>query len=199
MTTIVVVKKGGVAVMAADSLITFGSTRLHASNNGRQKKILTVGPEGNRSLIGICGSTAHHLAIASLMAKEEQEGRPADLSSREAVFESFRKLHPLLKDEYYLNPKEDDDDPYESTRFEALIANASGIYSVHSYREAFDYDRYWAAGSGWRYALGALHACYDRLDSAEDIARAGVLAGCEYDTASAEPVVIHTLKLEKTA
>jgi len=185
--------------MASDSLITFGSTRLSAHNNARQKKILTVGPEGSQSLMGICGSAAHHLALSSLLAKEEAEGRPADFSSREAVFETFRRLHPILKDDYYLNPKEDDDDPYESTRFEALVANATGIYSVHSYREAFDYDLYWAVGSGWRFALGALHATYRLLDSAEDIARAGVLAGCEYDTSSAEPVVIHTLQLEKTA
>jgi ATP-dependent protease HslVU (ClpYQ) peptidase subunit len=79
----------------------------------------------------------------------------------------------------------------------ALIANDSGIYGVYSYREVFDYDRFWAIGSGRNYALGAMYAAYDRMKSAADIAKAGVAAGIEFDTASSGPIVCHTLKLRK--
>ena len=36
------------------------------------------------------------------------------LGSRMEVYETFRRLHPILKEHAFLNPKEDEDDPYES-------------------------------------------------------------------------------------
>ena len=183
MTTLAVAKKNGEIAIAADTLTTFGNTRVADHYKGDHAKILQFGPH----YIGICGSSAHHLAVTSLLRAEKS----LDLSSRQAVFETFRRLHPRLKDEYFLNPKEDESAPYESSQLEALIANPQGIFSVFSYREAFEYDRFWAVGSGYRYALGAMYSVYDRLESAADIARAGVLAGCEFDTSSGGPVIVH--------
>ena len=190
MTTIAVVKKGGEIAIAADTLTTFGSTRLPDHYKGEHAKVLQFGD--NR--LGICGSSAHHLAVTSLLAREKS----LDLSSRQAVFETFRRLHPRLKDEYFLNPKEEEDAPYESSQLEALIANPHGIFSIFSYREAFEYDRFWAVGSGYRYALGAMFALYDGPDPAAEIARKAVLAGCEFDTASGAPVVVHHFAVSET-
>ena len=187
MTTLTVVRKGDEIAIAADTLTTFGSTRVADHYKGDHAKILQFGD--NR--IGICGSSAHHLAVTSLLKREKS----LDLSSRQAVFETFRHLHPRLKDEYFLNPKEEDTAPYESSQLEALIANPHGIFSIFSYREAFEYDRFWAVGSGYRYALGAMYAIYDRIDSAAEIARLGVLAGCEFDTSSGGPVVVHSFPI----
>jgi ATP-dependent HslUV protease subunit HslV len=189
MTTITVVKKGGQVAIAAESLTTFGDTRLARQYKGEHDKILHVAG----SWIGLCGSSAHHLVLASALAKIED----VRLGSRMEVFETFRRLHPILKEHAYLNPKEDEDDPYESSQMIALIANDSGIYGVYSYREVFDYDRFWAIGSGRNYALGAMYAAYERMKSAADIAKAGVAAGIEFDTASSGPIVCHTLKLRK--
>jgi ATP-dependent protease HslVU (ClpYQ) peptidase subunit len=189
MTTIAVVKKGGEIAIAADTLTTFGSTRVPQHYKGEHAKILKFGDNH----IGICGSSAHHLAVTSLLARETS----LDLTSRQAVFETFRHLHPRLKEEYFLNPKEEDDAPYESSQLEALIANPHGIFSIFSYREAFEYDRFWAVGSGYRYALGAMFALYERLDSAAEIAHAGALAGCEFDTASDAPIVVHSFAVRE--
>jgi ATP-dependent protease HslVU (ClpYQ) peptidase subunit len=112
------------------------------------------------------------------------------------VYETFRRLHPVLKEHAFLNPKEDEDDPYESSQIPALIANGSGIYGVYSYREVFEFDRFWGAGSGRNFALGAMHALYDDALSAAEIARAGVAAGIEFDTSSGPPIVVHEFKLE---
>jgi ATP-dependent HslUV protease subunit HslV len=91
------------------------------------------------------------------------------LGSRMEVYETFRRLHPVLKEHAFLNPKEDEDDPYESSQIQALIANSSGIYGVYSYREVFEFDRFWAAGSGRSFALGAMHALYEsELSSGAD-------------------------------
>ncbi len=188
MTTLTVVKKGDTVAIAADGLTTFGDTRLARSYKGEHDKILNIAG----SWIGICGSSAHHLVLLSAFSKLED----VKLGSRMEVYETFRRLHPILKEHAFLNPKEDEDDPYESSQIQALIANSSGIYGIYSYREVFEFDRVWAAGSGRSFALGAMHALYDGELSAAKIAEAGVAAGIEFDTSSGPPIVVHEVKLE---
>ena len=190
MTTIVAVKKNGAVAIAADSLTTFGDTRLGRQYKGEHDKIIEIGG----SYIGLCGSSAHHLVLSALLPKLENP----KLDSRMEVYETFRRLHPILKEQGYLNPKEDEDDPYESSQITALIVNKSGIYGVYSYREVFDYERFWAIGSGRNFALGAMYAAYDRCKTAADVATIGVEAGAEFDTATQGPIVLHTVKLARS-
>lgn len=189
MTTITVVKKNGQVAISSDSLTTFGDTRLASQYKAEHDKILHVAD----SWIGVCGSSAHHLVLAHLLTKLDN----VKLGSRAEVFETFRQLHPMLKEQAFLNPKEDEDDPYESSQITALIANSTGIYGVYSYREVFAYDRFWAVGSGRSFALGAMYAAYDRYKSAAEIAEIGVAAGVEFDTASCGPIITHAVKLTK--
>jgi ATP-dependent protease HslVU (ClpYQ) peptidase subunit len=189
MTTIVVAKKAGHVAIAADSLTTFGDTRLPESYKRVHDKILRIG----LSYIGVCGSSAHHLVLENVLGK----GTDVKLGSRGEIFETFRKLHPVLKEQAFLNPKEEDDDPYESSQITAVIANDSGIYGVYSYREVFDYDRFWAVGSGRNFALGAMFAAWDRAKTAEEVARAGVAAGVEFDRSSGGPCELHAIKLKR--
>ena len=150
MTTCVVVKKDGEVAIAADSLVTFGDTRL-ARGYEQNQKIFQVGD----SLIALAGTTAHFPVMRSLLAGLADECR---LGTRDDVFRTFLKVHEKLKDEYFVNTKEDDDDPYESSQITCLIANATGIYGVYSYREVFAFDRFWGIGSGRNFALGAMSA-----------------------------------------
>ena len=191
MTTLTVVKKGDAVAIAGDGLTTFGDTRLSRNYKGKHDKILDIAG----SKIGICGSSAHHLVLLSAFSRLED----VKLGSRMEVYESFRRLHPVLKEHAFLNPKEDEDDPYESSQITALIANSSGIYGVYSYREVFEFDRVWAAGSGRSFALGAMHALYESELSAARIAEAGVAAGIEFDTSSGPPIVVHEIQLEGKA
>ena len=185
MTTIVAVKKNGIVSIAADTLTTFGNTRLPASMDASHDKILHCG----ESYIGVCGSAAHHLVLANLLSKALE----VKLNSKAEIFETFRKLHPVLKEECFLNPKEDEEDPYESSQITALIANASGIYGIYSMREVFEYTQFWAIGSGHEYALGAMHHVYSYYDNATEIARAGVEAGIAFDRNSAAPTTQYTI------
>jgi ATP-dependent protease HslVU (ClpYQ) peptidase subunit len=187
MTTIVAVRKNGYAAIAADTLTTFGNTRLPSHLDASHDKILHIG----NSYVGVCGSAANHLVLANLLAKSPE----VQLNSKAEIFETFRKLHPVLKEECFLNPKEDEEDPYESSQITALIANASGIYGIYSMREVFEYTQYWAIGSGHEFALGALHHTYAHYDNAEDIARAGVEAGIALDKNSADPITLYSVKL----
>ena len=187
MTTIVVVKKDGHVVIAGDTLTTFGSTRLASVHDAAPEKLLKHG----NSYFGIAGSAAHQLVLESLLKKHPE----FSFNGREEIYESFRKIHPILKDEAFLNPKEEDDDPYESSQLTALVANPSGIFGVYSMREVFEFDKFWSIGSGRDFALGAMFSVWKNRKSAEDIARIGVLAGAEYDTGTGLPMNIATVKL----
>ena len=189
MTTVVVARKGGQVAIAGDSLVTFGDTRL-AHGYEANEKVFRIGD----SWVGMAGTTAHFPVLRrALGALPRQELR---LNSRDEVFETFLKLHPKLKEQFFLNTKEEDSDPYESSQFTALIANASGIFGVYSYREVFEFDRFWAIGSGRSFALGAMYAHFDRARTAREVAELGVRAGCEFDKNSAAPVRAHTIKLK---
>jgi ATP-dependent protease HslVU (ClpYQ) peptidase subunit len=119
-----------------------------------------------------------------------------ELHGKAAVYESFRKLHPILKEQHFLNPKEEEDDPYESTQVTALIANASGIFGVYSMREVFEYTKFWAVGTGREFALGAMHSQYQRMRNATAVATAGIDAGAMFDKNSALPMTLYMLPLK---
>jgi ATP-dependent HslUV protease, peptidase subunit HslV len=189
MTTVVVARKGGTVAIAADTLVTFGDTRL-AHGYEANLKLFKVGD----SWIGMAGTTAHFPVLRRALA-----ALPADelkLHSRDQVFDTFLKLHPKLKENFFLNTKEEDSDPYESSQFTALIANHAGIFGVYSYREVFEFDRFWGIGTGRAFALGAMYAGYDKAKTAREVAELGVRAGCEFDKNSSAPFHAHTIKLK---
>ncbi len=190
MTTVVVVRKGNQVAIAADSQSTFGETRLGATLDAQWNKIF----EAHGGHFAISGSAAHDLVLQAALKKPKK----LDFSSRPAIFESFRKLHVKLKDDFFLKTEEEDNDPYESSQMTVLLANPHGIYGIFSLREVYEYSRFWAIGSGADYALGAMHAHYDnpKMDAAE-IARIGVEAGCAFDVNSSLPMTSYTLELAK--
>ena len=189
MTTVVVVRKGGSVAIAADTLVTFGDTRL-AHGYEANLKLFQVGD----SWIGMAGTSAHFPVLRrALTALAPDE---LNLYSRDQVFDTFLKLHPKLKENFFLNTKEEDADPYESSQFTALIANHAGIFGVYSYREVFEFDRFWGIGTGRAFALGAMYAGFDKAKLARELAELGVRAGCEFDKNSSGPVHVHTIKLK---
>jgi ATP-dependent HslUV protease, peptidase subunit HslV len=187
MTTIVVVRKADAAVIAADSLTTFGTTRLAPAYDRSPHKVVAY----RDSYIGVAGSAAHQLVLENLLERNPN----LDFAGRAAIYESFRKLHPLLKEEAFLNPKEEEDDPYESSQMTVMIANPTGIFAVYSMREVFEFDRFWAIGSGRDFALGAMYTVYPKARNAAAIAEAGVTAGAEFDTGTSLPIALHEVKL----
>jgi len=191
MSTITVAKKGGVVAIAADSLFTQGSCRVPRAFTAGGK-ILRIGG----SLVGFVGTRAHDHVLRSIARRHP---RALDLRSAEAIFETFRKLHRVLVDEYYLKTEEEDESqPYESSQVELLVANPHGIFQVQSYREVIERERFWSIGSGFRFALGAMEAVYDdpRLPASE-VARRGAAVACTFDDASGEPVESHEVPLRR--
>jgi ATP-dependent protease HslVU (ClpYQ) peptidase subunit len=193
MTTLVVVKKDGQVAIAADTLVTFGDTSL-SHRFEANSKIFEVNTLDGISYVGMAGTVAHFPVLRKAMASMPRE--QLKLGSRDEVFDTFLKLHPLLKDTFFLQTKEDDNDPYESSQFTVVIANASGIYGLYSYREVFEFKEFWGIGSGRSFALGAMHAAWPKAKTAREVAMAGLNAGCEFDKNSGAPIDVFTLKLK---
>ena len=199
MSTIVAAVKNGVACIAADSLTSFGDTKQSAEFVVNSDKILSL-PNSithdnvqNLTYMGIVGSAAHHLVLQNLVVDHADK---IDLSDRMSIFITLKTIHPILKEEYFLNSKEEDEDSYESSRVDALIMNTNGIFGLYSLREVEQYSRFWAVGSGSEFALGAMQTAYEIYDTAEQIAQAGVVAGATFDNASSLPMTSYTLELK---
>ncbi len=193
MTTLVVVKKAGQVAIAADTLVTFGDTSLSHRFEANSKIFKIDTPQG-LSYVGMAGTVAHFPVLRKAMTALPRE--QLKLGSRDEVFDTFIKLHPMLKETFFLQTKEDDNDPYESSQYTVVIANATGIYGLYSYREVFEFKEFWGIGSGRSFALGAMHACWDKAKTAREVAVAGMNAGCEFDKNSGGPVEVFTLKLK---
>ncbi len=194
MTTVVVVQKAGQVAIAADTLVTFGDTRL-AHRYEANSKLFRLDTPAGPSYIGMAGSVAHFPVLRRAMTSLPKE--QVKLSSKDEVFDTFTRLHPMLKETFFLQTKEDDNDPYESSQFSVVIANATGIYGLYSYREVFEFNQFWGIGSGRAFALGAMHAVWDKAKTAREVAAAGMQAGCEFDRNSAGPVEVFTIKLKR--
>jgi ATP-dependent protease HslVU (ClpYQ) peptidase subunit len=203
MSTIVAAVKNGVACIAADSLTSFGDTKQSAEFVVNSDKILELGNFSTSTstntefktltYMGIVGSAAHHLVMQNLVLDHAEK---IDLSDRMSIFITLKTIHPILKEEYFLNSKEEDEDSYESSRVDALIMNENGIFGLYSLREVEQYSRFWAVGSGSEFALGAMQTAYEIYDTAEQIAQAGVVAGATFDNASSLPMTSYTLELK---
>lgn len=188
MTTCVVVKKDNEIAIAADSLVSFGDTRLPNAYEANEK-IFQIGD----SWLTLAGSTAHFPVMRKLMTEMGEECR---LNGRDEVFDTFSRIHEILKSKFYLNTKEEEDDPYESSQITALVANPSGIYGVYSYREIFSFERFWAIGSGKSFALGAMYVAYGGQASAREVAEIGVQAGAEFDKSTSGPFQVFSFPMK---
>ncbi|MBX2825054.1 MAG: MFS transporter [Gammaproteobacteria bacterium] len=188
MSTIVIARKNGKACIAADTLTTFGDIRLPSEMDCHHSKIQTFGG----TYMGIVGSAAHTLVAERALRDKELN---ADFSSRDATFDTLIRLHPMLKEKYFLNAKDSEEDPYESSQIDAVFINKYGIFASYSLREVYEYTQYWAIGTGATYAMGAMHAVFSKARTAREIAKAGAEAGAHFDTSSAPPLQFKTVNL----
>ncbi len=193
MTTLVIVRKNGQVAIAADTLVTFGDTRL-SSRFESNSKIFKVDTPAGGTYIGMAGTVAHFPVLRKALGAMPKD--QLRLGSKDEVFDTFTRLHPFLKENFFLQTKEDDSDPYESSQFSVVIANATGIYGLYSYREIFEFKEFWGIGSGRSFALGAMHSAWGKAKTAREVAIAGIEAGCEFDKNSAGPIEAYTMKLK---
>lgn len=188
MTTIVAVRKGGAVAIGADTLHKDGSTMQRAGLFVSHSKIIRVG----ESLLASCGASVWGRVLASYFSRLKE---PADLSSAEGAFHTVLKMHSVLKKRYGLNADSGRNDQFESSRLTMLVVNPWGAFTVYADRCVDEIARFYAFGSGYEFALGAMHAVYDKLERPEDIARVGVEAAAEFDEDTGLPAEVHRVEL----
>jgi ATP-dependent protease HslVU (ClpYQ) peptidase subunit len=189
MSTIVVARKGAQAAIGADTMCTLGATKESADYIANHSKMLRVG----ESYLATVGLASWPLVLASYFARRDE---PPRLDSVGAIFEAARELHAALRHDYFLQPAGDSGDEFESTQLDCLIANRRGIFGLYPLRAVQEYTRFYAFGSGYRIALGAMHAAYEAAGSAELVARAGLEAAAEFDDGTGHPIEVRVLELD---
>lgn len=188
MGIVLAVKKRGTICIASDTMtISGGSRKQTAEHVCNPEKIV----KWRASYIGVAAHPIWPLILSSYFKHEK---RGPSLESKDEIFDELLKLHKVLKVKYHLTPYEDEEDSFESSRFESLIVNPHGIFKTYALRSVQQFIQFAAIGSGAQYALGALHALYNRLDSAEDIAKAALSAVVEFDDSSGLPGLFYTVK-----
>jgi len=187
MSVAVVVKKGKHIAIGSDTLTRLDYIKEKNEYISNRSKILEVG----ENYIVPTGHASNRLVLESYFSNLK---KPPILNNPSNIFEEACKLHRALKEHYFLNPIENDDDEYESLRMSCLIANRWGIFGLYGMRSVQSYTKFYAFGSGADFALGAMRAVYDRLESAEEIARAGLEAAADFDSGCDFPVEVKTIE-----
>lgn len=191
MTTIVVVRKSGYAAIAADTLTKWGTVKESSTYIANNSKILAIGS----NYLAVAGGAAFKAILSDHFARR---GTSARFRNPAEVFKTWNALHRALKDNYYLQPTEDKEDPLESSRMDVLIANSYGIFGAAADRTVQEFVKFYAFGSGADYALGLMYGIYDDPKrSAENIARLAVEAAADFDDGTGLPVVSHAVKLRR--
>lgn len=192
MTTIVVVRKDKSVALAADTMTKWGSGKESADYVANHCKLLQVGD----TWMGLTGNATFKTILADYFSRPKVKPR---FDTPMAIFRTWQALHTALKNDYHLLPGGHDDEPLESTRFDALIANRHGIFGVVAHRTVQEFSRYYAFGSGSSYAMGALHALHgNRSLDAETLARRAVEAAAEFDDATGLPIDVQRIALQGT-
>jgi ATP-dependent HslUV protease subunit HslV len=189
MSTLVMVKRGSEACIAAETQTSWGSRKQSASYLASPEKIIAVGD----SYVGVVGWSVTMTVLQSAFANGCEL---PEVRSELELFEYARGLHQTLKQDYFLNSAPDRKDPFESSQLTVFVLNRYGLFGLFSLRSVQCYERFAAVGSGADYALGAMYAAYELGLPVEDVARLGVEAGIEFDDGSSGPITIKRMKLE---
>ncbi|MCP3920849.1 MAG: hypothetical protein GY711_35425 [bacterium] len=190
MTTIVVVKKAGRACIAADTLAKYGDALESADYIANADKLIPIGD----SWLAAAGPAAIQQVLKSYFADKNAR---RDFKTVQGIFESLLEMQGVLKDNYFLNPKEDERDPFDSMQAEILLASPGGIFGAYPLRSVMEYTRFYAFGSGAEYAMGAMHAVYERYERVEAIAAAGIEAAAAFDDSTGLPYTLKSLELQR--
>ena len=175
MSTFVVVRKGDEICIAADTLSIFDGTEEFAGFVANTDKLVQVG----KAWIAFDGPVAARLAATHHFAQKSAKRHLYDPLS---IFETLSDLALVLSRQGLTLPA-------------SLIVSSRGIFRAGADRSVVELTRFEALGTGRRYALGAMHAVYDALGSAEAVAMAGLEAASRFDPASELPMTRYTLRV----
>jgi ATP-dependent protease HslVU (ClpYQ) peptidase subunit len=185
MSIALAIEKNGELLVAADTLTSFGHTKvppaLHAA-----VKVRRVGA----SLLATTGWGVYENILDDVLARR----RDVRLGTRGQIFEFFLRLWSDLHKKYsFVNDQIDEKEagPFGNLDSTFIVAGRAGIFYVGPDMSVTKVEHYFAIGSGAPFALGTLHGLFDSRLGAEAIARRGVEAAIAFDTYCGGDVQIH--------
>ncbi len=190
MTTVVVTKKSGIACIAADTLATYGDMQESADLIANSDKLIRIGD----AWVAPTGPASAQLVLKHFVSTFDE--LPC-LEDTDGIFDFLTVLQRALRDEYFVQGKEDSTDDFESMRMELLIASPGGLFGAYPQRSVQEYNRFYAFGSGAEYAMGAMQAAWGTAVSAEELARIGVETAACFDVGTGLPLTLRTIPLQE--
>ena len=185
MSIALAIEKNGELLVAADTLTSFGHTKvppaLHAA-----VKVRRVGA----SLLATTGWGVYENILDDVIARRKN----IRLGSRGQIFEFFLRLWSDLHKKYsFVNDQIDEKEagPFGNLDSTFLIAGRAGIFYVGPDMSVTRVKHYFAIGSGAQFALGALSALYDSKLDAEAMARRAIEAAIAFDTYCGGEAQVH--------
>lgn len=125
MTTIAVVRKGGFAAIAADTLTKWGSAKESAEYVVNHEKIFPLA----NGFIAVTGDAVFKHIVRDYFGA--QEGAPK-LDNVANIFRTWNRLHADFKERYFLQPEEEKEDAVESPGRRAARESARHLRRVGS-------------------------------------------------------------------
>jgi ATP-dependent HslUV protease, peptidase subunit HslV len=175
MPTVVAVKKGNSICIGSDQLAIDRGKKNVSKDVLNAERIVEI--EKN-VYIGAVDHAAWPLILRRYFHRSKKKH---NFSAPEDIFEELLRLHPILKEHYFIYPNPDEGAPFECSQFEAIIIHRDGLFRTSWLRAVQAYARFCAVGSGAPYALGAMEAIYDEVNDAKEIVRRALQIASEYD------------------
>ena len=190
MTTITVARKNGVAAIGADTMSTFSDIKLTPRLVRDHSKLVTCGD----AVLAFTGAGPWSEILSEFL--DDESNRIPFESGRE-IFAWSRRLFDALRVEYRLNADAngEDTEPFQNSHVQLLIASPAGVFGLYQDRSVSEFERYFAFGAGARFALGAMCAVYDLIDSAEEIVSVGLRCAGELNLSTGQPGEVRLVKL----
>ncbi|MEE9351164.1 MAG: hypothetical protein V3U78_02795 [Thiotrichaceae bacterium] len=190
MTVLSIVRKNDKVCIAADTILNLNGNTVSADINRHSDKIFKF----HDTYFAYTGSTQSSIMLKHAL---EEHGHDLSFSGQSNIYKSLLLLHAILKENYFTKTDNSNtNQPVEDMHINFLLANPSGIYQVLGDRFVGEISKYWAAGSGAKLALGAMHSCYDSLDDPNEIATKGIHAACQFDHHCGLPMTIYECELD---
>jgi ATP-dependent protease HslVU (ClpYQ) peptidase subunit len=185
MSIALAIEKDGELIIAADTLTSFGHSKVPPTLHAAQK-VRRVGT----SYLAATGWGLYENILDDVL---ERRGA-VRLGSRSQIFAFFLRLWNDLHKKYsFVDDQIDEKEsgPFGNLDSTFLIAGPAGIFYVGPDMSVTQVEHYFAIGSGAQFALGALHGLQGTKLGAEAIARRGVEAAIAFDTYCGGEVQIH--------
>lgn len=164
--------------IGSDTLLSSPGLRL-----GKLSKtaITNQGTE-DETCIAIAGPSTAILAVQDILAEHDYP----DWSTTLAVYRNMLGIHCTMRDHHGLRVVEQEDDPFESSQFQAIIGNRHGLWMMLSNREIIPVNTLCAIGTGRELAIGVAEGM-GMMDPEATIKRALMVAS-QYDKSTGKEV-----------